>query len=192
MTRRDLRDRGRPGHCEASQLAQVPILAEPVRVVRVFGNDDLADHMREADPRRVLPARETLAGSLVAGARVLHRFTQPILQRSCLRRGFVPRSPVSSRAQSNDLSRLDRRWESNYFFEWCVWLGYAVAGFAYAPLGLIALAPQAIILASIFGVTGIPPTEKQALRSKGDAYRDYQKRVSKFVPMPPKRARPSV
>jgi len=34
----------------------------------------------------------------------------------------------------------------NYFFEWCVWLGYAIAGFAYAPLGMIALAPQAIIL----------------------------------------------
>ena len=67
-----------------------------------------------------------------------------------------------------------------------MWLGYAVAGLAYGPLGLIALAPQAIMLASIFGVTGIPPTEKQALRSKGDAYRAYQERVSKFVPRPPR------
>ena len=74
----------------------------------------------------------------------------------------------------------------NYFFEWCVWVGYAVYGFAYWPWGLVALAPQAIILASIFGVTGIPPTENQAIRSKGDAYREYQKRVSRFVPMPPK------
>jgi len=74
----------------------------------------------------------------------------------------------------------------NYFFEWCVWLGYAIAGFSYAPIGLIALAPQAIILASIFGVTGILPTEKQALRSKGEAYAEYQRRVSRFVPMPPK------
>jgi steroid 5-alpha reductase family enzyme len=76
----------------------------------------------------------------------------------------------------------------NYFFEWCVWLGYALYGFAFAPWGLIALVPQAIILGSIFGITGIPPTEKQAIRSKGDAYRDYQKRVSRFVPMPPKRS----
>ena len=67
-----------------------------------------------------------------------------------------------------------------------MWLGYAVAGFAYVPLGLVALAPQAIILASIFGVTGIPPTEKQALRSKGEAYADYQRCVSRFIPMPPK------
>jgi steroid 5-alpha reductase family enzyme len=72
-----------------------------------------------------------------------------------------------------------------------VWLGYAVAGFAYWPWGLIALAPQAIILGSIFGVTGIPPTEKQALRSKGEAYAEYQRRVSRFVPMPPKRSHTS-
>jgi steroid 5-alpha reductase family enzyme len=75
----------------------------------------------------------------------------------------------------------------NYFFEWCVWIGYAVYGFAFGAWGLIALVPQAIILASIFGVTGIPPTENQAIRSKGDAYRQYQKRVAKFVPWPPKR-----
>jgi steroid 5-alpha reductase family enzyme len=74
----------------------------------------------------------------------------------------------------------------NYFFEWCVWIGYAVYGLAFAPAGLIALVGQAIIVGSIFGITGIPPTESQAIRSKGDAYRDYQKRVSRFVPMPPK------
>jgi steroid 5-alpha reductase family enzyme len=75
----------------------------------------------------------------------------------------------------------------NYFFEWCVWLGHAVYGLAFAPWGLVALAPQAILLGSIFGVTGIPPTEAQALRSKGDAYRAYQTRVPRFVPMPRRR-----
>jgi steroid 5-alpha reductase family enzyme len=75
----------------------------------------------------------------------------------------------------------------NYFFEWCVWIGYAVYGLAFWPWGLIALAGQAIIVASIFGVTGIPPTEAQAIRSKGDAYRAYQRRVSRFVPLRPKR-----
>jgi steroid 5-alpha reductase family enzyme len=43
-------------------------------------------------------------------------------------------------------------------------------------------------VSSIFGVTGIPPTEAQAIRSRGDAYRDYQRRVSRFVPWPAKRA----
>jgi steroid 5-alpha reductase family enzyme len=55
-------------------------------------------------------------------------------------------------------------------------------------VGLVALAGQAIIVASILGVTGIPPTEAQALRSKGDAYRAYQARVSRFIPLPPKRS----
>jgi steroid 5-alpha reductase family enzyme len=75
----------------------------------------------------------------------------------------------------------------NYFFEWCVWIGYAIYGLAFGSWGLIAVGGQLLIVASIFGVTGIPPTEKQAIRSKGDAYRDYQRRVSRFVPMPPKR-----
>ncbi|MBA3461245.1 MAG: DUF1295 domain-containing protein [Deltaproteobacteria bacterium] len=69
-----------------------------------------------------------------------------------------------------------------------MWIGYAVYGIAFGAWGLLALVPQAIIVASIFGVTGIPPTETQAIRSKGDAYRAYQKRVTRFVPMPPKPA----
>ncbi len=79
---------------------------------------------------------------------------------------------------------------TNYFFEWCVWVGYAVYGVAFGAAGLITIVPQAIILGSILGVTGIPPTENQAVRSKGDAYRDYQKRVSRFVPLPPKSPSP--
>ncbi len=75
----------------------------------------------------------------------------------------------------------------NYFFEWCVWLRYAVYGLAFGAWGLIALAPQALLLTSILFVTGIPPTEKQSLASRGDAYRAYQARVSKFIPWPPKR-----
>jgi steroid 5-alpha reductase family enzyme len=31
-------------------------------------------------------------------------------------------------------------------------------------------------------VTGIPATEEQALRTKGDDYRDYQRRTSMFIP----------
>ena len=77
----------------------------------------------------------------------------------------------------------------NYFFEWCVWIGFAIYGLAFWPWGLVALTGQAIIFGSIWGVTGIPPTETQAVRSKGDAYRAYQKRVSRFVPKPPKRTR---
>ena len=76
----------------------------------------------------------------------------------------------------------------NYFFEWCVWIGHAVYGLAFGAWGLIGLLGQAIILGSILGVTGIPPTEAEAVRTKGDAYRAYQARVSRFIPRPPKRS----
>jgi steroid 5-alpha reductase family enzyme len=66
-----------------------------------------------------------------------------------------------------------------------VWIGYAVYGLAF-PHGWIALGAQALIIASIMKVTGVPATEAQALRSKGDAYREYQARVSRFIPRPPK------
>jgi steroid 5-alpha reductase family enzyme len=61
---------------------------------------------------------------------------------------------------------------------------YSLA-YEWGPLAVVA---PAIILFSIFRVTGIPPTENNALRSKGDAYRAYQARVSRFVPLPPKRS----
>jgi steroid 5-alpha reductase family enzyme len=76
----------------------------------------------------------------------------------------------------------------NYFFEWCVWLGYAVYGLAFWPYGLVALGGQAVILACILKVTGIPATEAQALRTRGDLYRRYQQTTSAFVPLPRKRA----
>lgn len=76
----------------------------------------------------------------------------------------------------------------NYFFEWCVWFGYAIHGLAFWPYGAIAIVPQALLLCSILFVTGIPPTENQSIRSRGDAYRAYQARVSKFIPWPPKRS----
>lgn len=69
-------------------------------------------------------------------------------------------------------------------FEWCVWVGYAVYGLAFGAWGRIALFPQALLLTSILFVTGIPPTEMQSIRSRDDAYRAYQKRVSKFVSWP--------
>ena len=33
-------------------------------------------------------------------------------------------------------------------------------------------------------VTGVPPLEEQMLKSRGEAYRAYQKRTSKFFPLP--------
>lgn len=75
----------------------------------------------------------------------------------------------------------------NYFFEWLHWVAWAVAALG-SPHGWIALVVPAFLLLLLFRVTGIPETEAQALRSRGEDYRRYQQEVSVFVPLPPKRA----
>jgi steroid 5-alpha reductase family enzyme len=74
----------------------------------------------------------------------------------------------------------------NYFFEVLLWLGLAVYSLAY-PYGALALIAPAVILVSILRVTGIPATEAQAVRSRGDQYRAYQLRVSALIPWRPKK-----
>lgn len=70
----------------------------------------------------------------------------------------------------------------NYFFEWVHWWAYVLIGGGAA---LTWVGPVAMIV-FLFRVTGIPYTEQQALRSRGDAYREYQRTTSVFVPWPPK------
>jgi len=74
----------------------------------------------------------------------------------------------------------------NYFFEWLHWVGWAVIALG-SPHGWIAIVVPVFLLILLFKVTGIPETEAQALRSRGEDYRRYQQEVSVFVPLPPKR-----
>jgi steroid 5-alpha reductase family enzyme len=73
----------------------------------------------------------------------------------------------------------------NYFFEWTIWIGYAVFALA-SPWGWLALAMPALMLHFLINVTGVKATEEQALRSKGERYREYQQRTSMFIPLPRK------
>jgi len=73
----------------------------------------------------------------------------------------------------------------NYFFEWLVWVSYLLFALG-SPHGWLAIIGPASILFLLLRVTGIPLTEQQALRSKGDAYRRYQQTTSAFVPWFPK------
>jgi steroid 5-alpha reductase family enzyme len=79
------------------------------------------------------------------------------------------------------------RWSRhpNYFFEWLVWVAFALFALA-SPWGWIALGCPALMLFFLLRVTGIRYTEDQLLRSKGEAYRRYQQRTSAFVPWPPR------
>ena len=69
----------------------------------------------------------------------------------------------------------------NYFFEWLVWVAFFLAASA-APYGWVTIYCPLLMLYFLFRVTGIPMTEEQSIRTKGDAYRDYQRTTSAFVP----------
>ena len=77
----------------------------------------------------------------------------------------------------------------NYFFEWLVWVAFAII--AIAPVGLypwgwFGLAAPVLMYVLLVHVSGIPPLEAHMLRSRGDAFRLYQARVNAFWPGPPK------
>lgn len=76
----------------------------------------------------------------------------------------------------------------NYFFDWLVWVGFALLGIA-SPWGWTGLLGPALMLYFLTRVTGIAATEAHALRSRGEAYRQYQRDVSAFVPLPPRRGK---
>jgi steroid 5-alpha reductase family enzyme len=78
----------------------------------------------------------------------------------------------------------------NYFFEWLGWLAYPMIGLDLAhPITWLSFAAPLVMFLLLTRVSGIPPLEEAQLRSKGDAYRAYQARVSAFFPFPP-RSRP--
>ena len=66
----------------------------------------------------------------------------------------------------------------NYFFEWLHWWAYVLIGGG----ALLTWVGPAAMLLFLFRLTGIPHTEAQALRSRGEAYRRYQRTVSIFIP----------
>jgi len=82
------------------------------------------------------------------------------------------------------------RWSRhpNYFFEWFCWLAYPVVALSFAyPWGIATLLAPVFMYWILVYVTGIPPLEEQMLRSRGERYRDYQSRTSKFFPLPPQK-----
>jgi steroid 5-alpha reductase family enzyme len=73
----------------------------------------------------------------------------------------------------------------NYFFEWLIWVGYAVFAVG-SPMGWLGLVAPALMLHFLLNVTGVPMTEELSVKSKGEAYREYQRTTSAFVPWFPK------
>lgn len=75
----------------------------------------------------------------------------------------------------------------NYFFESMVWLGFWLFACG-SPWGWTTIYAPVLMLYFLLRVTGIPLTEKCAVESKGDLYREYQRTTSAFIPWFPKNA----
>ncbi|MCA1780154.1 MAG: DUF1295 domain-containing protein [Xanthomonadaceae bacterium] len=74
----------------------------------------------------------------------------------------------------------------NYFFEWLHWFAYPLLA-AGAPQQWITWLGPVVMLLFLYRVSGIPYTEKQSLKSRGEAYRHYQRTTSAFIPLPPQK-----
>jgi steroid 5-alpha reductase family enzyme len=77
----------------------------------------------------------------------------------------------------------------NYFFEALGWLAYPLIAIDLTgqyPWGFLALAGPACMVWLLVYVSGIPPLEEHMLRSRGEAYRAYQRRTNAFFPGPPR------
>ncbi len=69
----------------------------------------------------------------------------------------------------------------NYFFESCIWWGYFIVALD-SPWGWTTVYCPLSILYLLLKVTGIPMAEAQSLKSRGEAFREYQKTTSAFIP----------
>jgi len=76
----------------------------------------------------------------------------------------------------------------NYFFEVTFWFSIALAAIP-SPWGWLAFVSPLMISYFLLKVTGIPLTEEFAVKTKGDAYRAYQRTTSAFFPWFPKQPR---
>jgi steroid 5-alpha reductase family enzyme len=73
----------------------------------------------------------------------------------------------------------------NYFFEWLHWFAYVLLALG-SPLWWLAWSGPVVMFLFLRFVSGVPYTETQALRSRGEAYRRYQRDTPMFFPWFPK------
>lgn len=129
-----------------------------------------ASDLRMMDMLAVLVALMSIAGEALADAQL---------------RAFKASSENRGRTCRSGLWAYSRH--PNYFFEWTFWLCFPL--FAWGSMGFwVAVVSPILLYYFITKKTGIPPTEAQALKSRGEDYRRYQQEVNAFFPSPPKKA----
>lgn len=94
-----------------------------------------------------------------------------------------------SKAWNRDRVCRDGLWRysrhPNYFFEWLHWWTYVVMGVTMPGWFLTWIGPIGMGWA-LLKVTGIPWVERQALASRGEDYREYQRTTNAFFPWFPR------
>ena len=150
---------------------QVQALAALVLAVAVMAAaHNPAPHWRWADGAGIALALLAVAGAAVADHQ-LARF----------------RADPANRGRVCDIGLWGLTRHPNYFFEWLGWLAYPAIAFGFTgahPWGAVALLAPLLIYVLLVHASGIPPTEAHMLRSRGEAFRDYQRRVNAFWPGP--------
>jgi steroid 5-alpha reductase family enzyme len=81
------------------------------------------------------------------------------------------------------------RWSRhpNYFFEWLFWLACPLLAIDLSGkhvCGWLALAAPVLMYVLLAHVSGVPPLEAHMLASRGESFRDLQRRVNAFFPGP--------
>jgi steroid 5-alpha reductase family enzyme len=70
----------------------------------------------------------------------------------------------------------------NYFFEWLIWVAFAVLALDAHWLGCLAVLAPTLMYWTLRYASGVPLLEEHMLRSRGEPFRAYQARTPAFFP----------
>jgi len=107
--------------------------------------------------------------------------------------GLADRQLARFRAKPENKGRTcrDGLWRysrhPNYFFEWLHWFTYVLLAVG-SPLWWLSWSGPLIMYVFLRWLSGVPFTEKQALRSRGEDYREYQRTTSMIFPWFPRKS----
>ena len=140
----------------------------------------------------VLFALPFLAASRTSSDEPLHLAMAIAIWLACVAgEGIADRQLARFRADPSTKGRTCRAglWRysrhPNYFFEWLHWFSYVVLAIGSPQWALAWLGPVLMYLFLRY-LSGVPFTEAQALRTRGEDYRDYQRTTPMIFPWFPK------
>lgn len=92
------------------------------------------------------------------------------------------RSNPANRGRLCDVGLWGRSRHPNYFFEWLVWVAFAVVAIDGEGANWAALLAPLLMYATLRYASGVPPLEEHMARTRGETFRAYQARTPVFFP----------